>query len=152
MNYYQEALFPAPTEKYCYVCKRILPDENFAKNSTKSGEVRPECRECDNKQRKERKQREKERDPDAWRDKYLKKTYGISLQDYNEMVTDQGGLCWICEQESDLVVDHDHETEKVRGLLCNLCNTSLGGFKDNIGSLEKAIKYLVRDIDILGNE
>lgn len=142
MDIYQEALFPAPTEKYCYVCKRILPDENFAKNSTKPGEIRPECRECDNKQRQERKQREKERDPEGVRDKYLRKKYDISLEQYNQMVKNQGGLCWICEQESDLVVDHDHDTGKVRGLLCNLCNTSLGGFKDSISSLEKAIKYL----------
>lgn len=142
MNYYQEVLFPAPTEKYCYVCRRILPDENFAKNSTKPGEIRPECRECDNLQRKERKQREKERDPEGWRDKYLKKKYNISLDEYNQMVLDQNSLCWICEEEIDLVVDHDHETGLVRGLLCNLCNTSLGGFKDSIDSLNRAIKYL----------
>ena len=143
MDIYQEALFPAPTEKYCYVCKRILPEGSFAKNVTKTDEVRPECRECDNKQRRERKQREKERDPEAWRDKYLKKKYGISLQDYNKMVTEQEGLCWICEKESDLVVDHDHDTGKVRGLLCSLCNTSLGGFKDSTDSLYKAIDYLI---------
>lgn len=142
MNVYQEALFPAPTEKYCYVCRRILPDESFAKNSTKPGEIRPECRECDNKQRRERKQKEKQRDPDAVRHKYLMKKYNISLDRYNEMVKEQNGLCWICEQEADLVVDHDHETEEVRGLLCNLCNTSLGGFKDSTDSLKKAIKYL----------
>lgn len=144
MDFYQEVLFPSPKEKYCYVCTRILPDENFARNSTKPGEIRPECRECDNKQRQDRKRREKERDPDAWRDKYLRKTYSISLEEYNEMLQKQNGLCWICGESSDLVVDHDHESGKVRGLLCNLCNTSLGGFKDNIVSLEKAIAYLIK--------
>jgi len=142
MNLYQEVLFPIPTEKFCYVCKRTLSEESFAKNSTKPGEIRPECRECDNKQRRERKQREKERDPDAVRNKYLMKKYNISLDRYNEMVKDQSGLCWICEQESDLVVDHDHETGQVRGLLCSLCNTSLGGFKDSTSSLMKAVEYL----------
>ena len=42
MESYQEVLFPAPTEKYCYVCKRILSELEFAKNSTKPGEIRPE--------------------------------------------------------------------------------------------------------------
>lgn len=142
MNYYQEVLFAAPREKYCYVCKRILPDDSFAKNSTKTGEVRQECRECDTRQRKERKDREKERDPLLVRDKYLRKKYNISLKDYNEMLLKQNKLCCICEEELDLVVDHDHDTGEVRGLLCNLCNTSLGGFKDSISSLKKAIQYL----------
>ena len=144
MNYYQEVLFPAAKEKYCYVCKRILPDESFAKNSTKPGEIRPECRECDNKQRQERKQREKERDPNAWRDRYLRKTYKISLDEYTQMLKDQGGVCWICQEKKDLVVDHNHSNGMVRGLLCNQCNTSLGGFKDNPNYLNRAIEYLSR--------
>lgn len=142
MNYYQEILFPAPTEKYCYVCKKILPEESFAKNSTKPGEIRPECRSCDNQQRKERKQREKAKNPEAVRDKYLRKNYNIGLEEYSKMLKEQGGVCWICKEKKDLVVDHDHSDGRVRGLLCNLCNTSLGGFKDNVSYLKQAINYL----------
>jgi hypothetical protein len=58
------------------------------------------------------------------------------------MKKSQENKCWICESKTSLVVDHDHSTGKVRGLLCSLCNTSLGGFKDNIESLKKAIEYL----------
>jgi hypothetical protein len=50
--------------------------------------------------------------------------------------------CTICGKEERLVVDHDHETGKVRGLLCNHCNRGLGHFRDNIEFLEDAIKYL----------
>lgn len=144
MTYYQEALFPAPTEKYCYVCKRILPESEFAKNSTKKNHVRPECRSCDNKQRQDRKRREKAKDPNKVKDRYLRKTYKIGLEDYARLLKEQDSLCWICQEKKDLVVDHDHATGKVRGLLCNLCNTSLGGFRDSIESLNKAIEYLSR--------
>lgn len=144
MTYYQEALFAAPTEKYCYVCKRILPESEFAKNSTKKNHIRPECRSCDNKQRQERKKKEKAKDPDKVRDRYLRKTYKIGLDEYTEMLKNQNGVCWICQEKKDLVVDHDHSTGKVRGLLCNQCNTSLGGFKDNIDYLRSAINYLLK--------
>ena len=148
MENYQEVLFPAPTEKYCYVCKRILPESEFAKNSTKPGEIRPECRTCDNKQRQDRMRREKARDPEAVREKYLQKKYSISLAKYTEILIEQDGKCWICQNKKDLVVDHDHATGEVRGLLCNLCNTSLGGFKDEISSLERAILYLSKSVQL----
>lgn len=141
-DFYQEALFAAPTEKYCYVCKKILPESEFAKNSTKKNYIRPECRTCDNKQRQDRKKREKAKSPDKVRDRYLRKTYNISLEDYANLLKEQEGLCWICKEKKDLVVDHDHATGKVRGLLCNLCNTSLGGFRDSVDSLKMAITYL----------
>lgn len=50
--------------------------------------------------------------------------------------------CMICGKAEKLVVDHDHETGKVRGLLCNHCNRGLGHFRDNTQFLEDAIKYL----------
>lgn len=85
------------------------------------------------------------------RKRHLKK-YGLSLEDYNNMLVVQHGVCVICgdlEKTShstglvhNLSVDHNHQTGKVRGLLCHHCNTGLGGFKDNILLLEKAIQYL----------
>lgn len=79
----------------------------------------------------------------------LKYKYGISMEQYNEMFENQNGLCKICEYKfgqrpSDCYVDHDHKTKEVRGLLCQHCNMALGGFKDNIDSLHKAIAYLER--------
>jgi hypothetical protein len=142
LNPRQIPLFYIESEKYCYVCKMVLKISSFAKNATKPGEVRPECRECDNKQRAERKKKEKAKDPEAVREKYLKKTYNLSLEEYAKMLKEQNNVCWICKQKKSLVVDHDHDTGKVRGLLCNLCNTSLGGFKDSRDSLLKALDYL----------
>ena len=49
----------------------------------------------------------------------------------------------ICGKDEKLVVDHDHKTGKVRGLLCNHCNRGLGHFRDNVKFLEDAVKYLM---------
>lgn len=78
---------------------------------------------------------------------WLWQKYKITLEDYNQMREKQNYSCAIChisEQEygKALHVDHCHETNKIRGLLCLACNTALGSLKDNIGNLTRAIKYL----------
>ena len=82
----------------------------------------------------------------------LKRFYGITLDQYNEMGERQGWRCAICggwETTKDrdggprkMPVDHDHNTGKVRDLLCTQCNRGLGLFKENIENLESAITYL----------
>jgi len=76
----------------------------------------------------------------------LFKKYGITEADYNQMFVNQNGRCLICKNTAEkgkrLFVDHCHETGKVRGLLCNLCNSGLGFFKDSSANLKNAIKYL----------
>ena len=81
----------------------------------------------------------------------LERVYGISLEDYESIKETQEGLCAICKTEGfvmakhhkmKLVVDHCHETDRVRGLLCHNCNRALGLLKDNTESLQRAIKYL----------
>jgi hypothetical protein len=78
--------------------------------------------------------------------RYLKR-YGMTLEDYERMYVAQNGQCAICGvqvQGERMCVDHDHSTSKVRGLLCRLCNKSLGGFRDSLDLLERAIAYLKR--------
>ena len=78
------------------------------------------------------------------------KAYGITSDQYEEMKERQKGLCAICGSEAvvrkdsdgELVVDHDHETGEVRGLLCTLCNTGLGAFRDSPPLMLAAIEYL----------
>ena len=84
--------------------------------------------------------------------RHLKIQYGITPEQYNELILKQNNLCAICnEPESSkdrngnikkLSVDHCHKTGKVRRLLCNQCNKGLGCFKDNTELLKKAINYL----------
>lgn len=77
--------------------------------------------------------------------------YGITLADYDRMLEEQNGVCKICEGTCDhpqrrnlgtLSIDHCHTTGKVRGLLCNKCNSLLGWAKDDTNTLKKAIEYL----------
>ena len=71
---------------------------------------------------------------------------GIKPEEYHQKFVDQNGVCDICKnvcaQKGMLSLDHDHDTNIVRGLLCSSCNMALGGFKDNPQILEAAIKYL----------
>lgn len=61
------------------------------------------------------------------RHRHLMKKYKMSLDDYNMMLAAQEGLCLVCGKKDDILcVDHDHETGRVRGLLCNTCNVVLG--------------------------
>jgi len=79
--------------------------------------------------------------------KYLQRTYDISLKEYERLYVEQYGLCAICHQPAAkekpfLVVDHDHETGNVRGLLCNNCNMAIGLMRDNADTLRSAVRYL----------
>jgi hypothetical protein len=94
-----------------------------------------------------------QRDPEKRRGHNLRK-YGITLNEYNDMLIEQGGVCAICKQPEsatykdgrvkNLAVDHDHVTDEVRGLLCQSCNTMLSGANDDPEVLEAGIEYLER--------
>ena len=79
---------------------------------------------------------------------HLKRMYNITLEEYEEMSIKQNHKCAICgspemnNKNKVLCVDHNHTTNKIRGLLCGLCNTGLGNFLDNSRRLVNAIKYL----------
>lgn len=81
----------------------------------------------------------------------LKRSFGITIDDYDRIFEKQGGVCAICGNRETiknrwgtkrLSVDHDHETGEVRGLLCRKCNAGLGFFEDKIDNLNSAIDYL----------
>ena len=84
----------------------------------------------------------------------LQRDYGISLEDYNELLRKQDGKCAICGRPDEdergnnngskrLAVDHDHETNEVRGLLCSMCNKGIGSLDDSPELLLKAYEYLI---------
>lgn len=89
------------------------------------------------------------RNKEEIREKAWMRRYGITRQEYEEMLEAQGDSCAICKTmdigrkgHTHFHVDHDHVTGKVRGLLCDLCNRGLGYFKDDPFLLIKAGKYL----------
>ena len=92
----------------------------------------------------------RKKDPNYYakrREQGLLLNYGITIEDYNNLVVKQGGNCAICgihktKLSKPLYVDHCHNTGKVRGLLCQKCNSALGLLNDNADTVLKAHKYL----------
>jgi len=88
------------------------------------------------------------RNPDKVRAKELARKYGLTPEGYSELLATQNGVCAICGKtpnSKNLCVDHDHNTGKIRGLLCDRCNTVLGQVQDSLDILAKAMEYLRQD-------
>lgn len=73
------------------------------------------------------------------------KKYGITYDQYLSMAVEQGGVCAICRRRTKyaLAVDHDHQTGRVRGLLCHGCNIGIGNLKESTEVIDRARAYLV---------
>ena len=77
------------------------------------------------------------------KDRHIQTKFGLSPEQYDELWEHQGGRCAICAKElKDPVIDHNHETGQVRGLLCRTCNTGIGMLQDSVRLLTDAISYL----------
>ncbi len=141
-------------------CEKELTDFNRQKCGHK-GRNRM-CRECANKYKfKKRKRIKNGGKPgsiypqykvgtrDYTRNVYLICVYGITLDEYNRLLSIQDYRCGICKTpqtdlNKNLGVDHDHITGDVRGLLCFKCNAAIGKLNDDIRLLQNAISYLIR--------
>lgn len=130
--------------KVCSACINLKPQTSFVPNNAYADGHSTWCRDCHNSYNVQWNQENRQRR----RNTHLKRTYGIDLNDYNRMFQIQGGHCSICKKhQSDLpkalVVDHNHETGKVRGLLCDFCNRRVLSILENFPEyLENANKYL----------
>jgi len=126
------------TEKECLTCKQTLPVSNFDMMSRHGRKYYlSSCKKCRNKI-----SALKRGQTNFYRVRDLHKNYGITLEDFNDMIELQEGKCLICNTHLEaltkgLVVDHCHTTGKVRGLLCSNCNSGLGMFKDNVDKFRK---------------
>lgn len=141
----------------CSACKEWLPEEDYGsappaqlKKSSKRP-VRYNCKACHNeyiKKWQKTNERAIKKNKSYTRERDLKRFYGISLEQYDQMNKAQEGKCALCKEKccsnTRLSVDHCHTTGLVRGLLCHRCNTALGLLKDNIQTVESALSYLKR--------
>lgn len=144
----------AVDKKDCYACGLMKPAAEFSKNARAADGLQTMCKHCTKAYHADPDVRRKNNDKQnaRWktggaRDARYRKLFGISLEEYNRMFAEQGGVCKICLQPQDgltknLAVDHCHKTGMIRGLLCKDCNIGLGAYKDNKQLLEKAIAYL----------
>lgn len=144
----------------CTKCKETKAPTEFRTDLKKLNGLRSDCRECERARariwQKETQQykRWKIENPErqaVLSEKHAMARYGITVEDYQRMLGAQGGVCAICGSDDPKMrkgarqrfcVDHDHETGRVRGLLCMPCNTALGGFRDDPERLRKAVTYL----------
>lgn len=143
------------TERYCHKCFMVKPASEFGVRKTPRKTL--PCKKCDaitraqyvsvhrNQINAYRRQRTKD-DPDFNRHYNLRALYGIGLNEWNKMFSDQGSKCAICETKTPngkgWCTDHDHITGKIRGVLCHFCNSLIGYAKDNPEILRSAISYL----------
>lgn len=112
----------------CSICKKLKKPEDFPKEKAKVYSSRKDVK-------------------DRTRDKDLQRTFGVTLDEYNRILSSQNGNCAICGihntlSKKALCLDHCHYTGKIRGILCLSCNSGIGYFKDKVGLVYKALLYL----------
>jgi hypothetical protein len=148
--------------KWCPQCGEVKPLADFPRNRSQRSGYTSYCKPCHNRITRENKEKH-----GGARNYHLRRRYGITAADFDEMFAVQGGLCAICREAPAEQVDHDHETKRVRGLLCFNCNPgsppqtrslrsvlvgwngALGQFRDRTDLMERAIAYL-RPADFAG--
>ena len=134
----------------CRVCNLTKPETEYYKSNRKNdsdpNRRHTECKEC----AKARIKASRDANPDAARDRHLRRTYGISLAQFNRMVLAQGSKCACCGTDkpggkhNQWCVDHDHTTNAVRQLLCKDCNIVLGIVEDSPEHLQRLIDYIIK--------
>ena len=115
------------THKYCPACNYIKPLSEFSNRAKAHDGKQGKCKSC-------------------FRIYQRARNYGLSEEHFRVLLESQNYECAICgKPDRSLVVDHNHTTGKVRGLLCNSCNTGIGLLQDSVEVLRRAEGYLIQD-------
>ena len=114
-------------KKICINCQKELDLFSFSLAETRTGRRKNTCRACQATYIK------------RWS---LSKKYNLTPEGLKNLVKKQESKCAICDRVLTLVVDHDHKTGRVRGLLCSPCNIAIGLLEDNSDFLHNAVAYL----------
>lgn len=131
--------------KFCSKCGMFKPSDltHFRRASAKKGGLYSYCRDCHNKTNRAYFAANR----GAQVGRKLMERYGITLDEYERMLEEQGGHCAICEKTEGargrrLHVDHCHTTGRVRGLLCSTCNRGIGMLRDDVELMRRALAYM----------
>lgn len=130
--------------KTCIACKEEKDESEFPPNKSTKDKLNRKCRPCFNQYMKEWYSKNKDIHKarvNASRPHKSSK-YGISEEEYETLINKFNGKCHLCKKKNATDIDHCHKTNKVRGVLCSGCNTSLGKLGDTVESLQKAVDYL----------
>lgn len=151
---------PPEGMKYCPKCGTLkAKDTDFGNNRSAYDGKQPYCKPCsvaavtksrhkDPTSHRASSKRWREANTERHADNNARRNYGIDHGTYAKMLADQDGQCAICKTDTPggkatrFHIDHCHDTEKVRGLLCNNCNIGLGHFKHDKDFLLSAVDYL----------
>ena len=132
----------------CKTCSNDFPLDLFHKDKYAKNGYKKTCKHCSVLKTKQWKATKTKEELAQNNRKYkLKLSYGLSVEQYNTILEEQNYCCAICNTKEDeltrgLVVDHCHESNKVRGLLCTYCNVAIGMLKENEENLLASIQYL----------
>lgn len=126
------------TEKKCSKCGGTKPLDDFYKNKKNKDGKSYSCKPC----QKATTDAWKEKNPEALHKHKLKYRYGITPEQYDEMVAKAGGKCQLCGLETKLHIDHCHKNGHVRGVLCGPCNRAIGQLGDSEESIRRVLDYL----------
>jgi hypothetical protein len=147
-DFYKNHLRKDGLSSQCKSCKNNRQKIYHIENKTYISEKQRErYSKPENKQKKKERQ-EKPENKIRKKELHLKRLYGLSLKEHNEMLVRQNYKCKICKiNEKDvgikgLVVDHNHKTKQIRGLLCGPCNTAIGLLKEDIDIILRVLNYL----------
>jgi len=123
-------------KKECHWCHEFKPLDEFYKNIRYTHGLQPYCKDCFSTYSKNRNTKEKNKTSNL-------KKYGLTIELYEMIYKEQEGKCAICGKFQDVLnVDHNHETKKIRKLLCSGCNSGIGCFNEDIELLFRAAIYL----------
>jgi hypothetical protein len=143
-TYLPEKTFIVDNKKKCSKCGDVKDISCFSKRVNRKSGIQSMCKICKNSF-------PKNRCPKKRRNSELLKSYGISTNDFEKLLSSQNNCCGICGINQDdlknskkkyLCVDHSHTTGKIRGLLCDKCNRGIGLLGDSFNNLLKAADYL----------
>lgn len=133
--------------KVCSVCKENKPIDEFRANKQGRLGRHSQCKVC-YKQKHPQKYDPSKRAPKDVERNYNLRRYGLTLRDYDKLLESQDYSCKLCGSSDPggrgrFHVDHNHQTGKVRGLLCHHCNLGLGHLKDSPKLLSAGLTYLL---------
>lgn len=117
---------PERDAKKCSHCQVIKPIQEFGRRRAAKDGRAHYCRYCTNLTTK-------------WR---RRRRYGLTDEEYWRLAVAQDRRCGACREAVELVIDHDHATGNVRGLLCNPCNKALGFLRDDLTRIKGLLDYL----------
>ena len=138
--------------KTCIECKQDFDLDGFYRNRSRPDGRSQRCKSCDRAWQSRAYYKKQKADPGAHaQQRYyenIKHRYGMTSEQYEAMLKRQNGQCAVCpatqadSKKTRLHVDHDHQTGKVRGLLCTHCNQAIGCAKDSPDRLRELADYL----------